>query len=100
MLGFKFVKADPTTYLMAFRNGKPVREGIGLAHFYYAPTTNLVAVPISSREQPFIFEKVTADFQTVTVQGQVSFRIKEPQKTAVMLNFGIKADGKSGSCRS
>jgi hypothetical protein len=95
MLGFKFVKADPTTYLMAFRNGKPVREGIGLAHFYYAPTTNLVAVPISSREQPFIFEKVTADFQTVTVQGQVSFRIKEPQKTAVMLNFGIKADGKT-----
>jgi len=95
MLGFKFIKADPTTYLMAFRNGKPVREGIGLSHFYYAPATNLVAVPMSSREQPFIFEKVTADFQTVTVQGQVSFRVKEPQKTAAMLNFGIKADGKT-----
>jgi hypothetical protein len=95
MLGFKFIKADPTTYLMAFRNGKPMRQGAGLSHFYYAPTTNLVAIPIASREQPFIFEKVTADFQTVTVQGQVSFRVAEPQKTATMLNFGVKGDGKT-----
>jgi hypothetical protein len=95
MLGFKFIKADPTTYLMTFRNGRSVREGAGLSQFYYAPTTNLVAVPLASREQPFIFEKVTADFQTITIQGQVSFRIAEPQKTAAMLNFGIKADGRT-----
>jgi hypothetical protein len=95
MLGFRFIKADPTTYLMAFRNGKPVRQGVGLSHFYYAPTTNLVAVPIASREQPFIFEKVTADFQTVTVQGQVSFRVTEPLKTAAMLNFAVKGDGRT-----
>jgi regulator of protease activity HflC (stomatin/prohibitin superfamily) len=97
MLGFKFIKTDPTTYLIAFRNGKPVREGTGLSCFYYAPTTNLVAVPLSSREQPFILEKVTADFQTVTIQGQVSFRIRDPQKTAAMLNFGIRPDGKPES---
>jgi hypothetical protein len=95
MLGFKFIKADPTTYLMAFRNGRVVREGAGLSQFYYAPATNLVAVPIASREQPFIFEKVTADFQTITIQGQISFRIAEPQKTATMLNFGVKADGRT-----
>lgn len=95
MLGFKFIKADPTTYLMAFKNGKAVRAGIGLSQFYYAPTTNLVAVPVASREQPFIFEKVTADFQTITLQGQVSFRIAEPDKTATMLNFGVKADGRT-----
>ena len=95
MLGFNFVKSNPTTYLIAFRNGKPVREGAGLACFYYAPTTNLVAVPIGSREQAFILEKVTADFQTVTIQGQVSFRIREPRKTAAMLNFGIRPDGMS-----
>lgn len=95
MLGFKFIKADPTTYLMAFRRGRAVREGAGLSHFYYAPITNLVAVPIASREQPFIFEKVTADFQTVTLQGQVSFRIAEPRKTALMLNFAVKADGRT-----
>ena len=53
MLGFKFIKAQPTTYLMAFKQGRAVREGAGLSLIYYAPTTNLVAVPIGSREAPF-----------------------------------------------
>jgi len=77
---------------MAFKQGKAVREGAGLSLLYYAPTTNLVAVPIGSREAPFIFEKVTADFQTVRVQGQVSYRIADPAKAAARLNFALKPD--------
>jgi hypothetical protein len=92
MLGFKYIKAQPTTYLMAFKQGRAVREGAGLSLLYYAPTTNLVAVPIGSREAPFLFEKVTADFQTVRVQGQVSYRIAEPVKAASRLNFALKPD--------
>src|SRR5258708_8602461 len=95
MLGLKFIKAQPTTYLMAFKQGKAVREGAGLSLVYYAPTTNLVAVPIGSREAPFLFEKVTSDFQTVRVQGQVSFRIVEPVKAAAILNFALKPDAVS-----
>lgn len=95
MFGFKVVKADPTTYLMVYRAGKITRSGTGLSLFHYAPFTSLVAVPIASREEPFIFEKVTADFQTVTVQGQVSFRIADPTKTAAMLNFAVAADGRT-----
>ena len=95
MLGIKFIKAQPTTYLMAFKHGKAVREGAGLSLLYYAPTTNLVAVPIGSREAVFIFEKVTSDFQTVRVQGQIAFRIAEPVKAAATLNFALKADAVS-----
>ena len=95
MLGIKFIKAQPTTYLMAFKDGKAVREGAGLSLLYYAPTTNLVAVPIGSREAPFIFEKMTSDFQTVRVQGQIAFRIAEPVKAAATLNFALKADAVS-----
>lgn len=92
MFGLRYIKARPTTYLMAFKQGKAVREGAGLSLLYYAPTTNLVAIPIGSREAPFIFEKVTADFQTVRVQGQVSYRIAEPAKAASRLNFALKPD--------
>ena len=95
MLGFKFIKAQPTTYLMAFKQGRAVREGAGLSLIYYAPTTNLVAVPIGSREAPFLFEKVTADFQTVRIQGQISFRIGAPVKAAAILNFALKPDAVS-----
>jgi hypothetical protein len=95
VLGIRFIKAQPTTYLMAFKDGKAVREGAGLSLLYYAPTTNLVAVPIGSREAPFIFEKVTSDFQAVRVQGQIAFRIAEPVKAAAILNFALRADAVS-----
>lgn len=94
MLGIRFVKSEPTTYLMAFRGGTIVKEGSGLSFFYFGPTTSLVAVPAGSRAQDFIFQHVTADFQGVTVQGQVSYRVSEPRKLAGMLNFSLRPDGK------
>jgi len=95
MFGFRFIKAQPTTYLMKYRGGSVVREGAGLSSFYYAPATSLVAIPIGSRDAAFIFHQVASDFQTVTVQGQIAYRIGEPRKAATMLNFALKRDGKT-----
>ncbi len=95
MFGFRFVKALPTTYLMQVKSGKVVRSGAGLSMLYYSPTSSLLAVPIASREAPFIFQNVTADFQTLTVQGQVAYKVSEPAKAASMLNFALRVDGKS-----
>lgn len=93
MLGLRFIKVQPTTYLMQFRGGRIVRDGAGLAFFYYAPTTSLVAVPIASADAPFIFEEVTADFQTVTIQGQVTYRVTDPKKLAALMNFTLNPRG-------
>jgi hypothetical protein len=94
MFGYAFVKAQPTTYLLQYRGGKVVREGAGLSFFYYRPFSTVAAVPVGSRDAPFIFELVTHDFQAVTVQGQVAFRVAEPRKAAGMLDFALKPDGK------
>ena len=93
MLGIKFIKVQPTTYLLEYKGGNVVREGAGMSFFYYAPTTSLVAVPVGSRSEDFIFQQTTTDFQAVTVQGQVTYRVGDPKKIAQMLNFTLKADG-------
>ena len=36
MLGIGFIKAQPTTYLIQYRGGRAVREGVGLSFFYFA----------------------------------------------------------------
>ena len=94
MFGIGFVKSEPTTYLLQYRGGRVVREGAGVAFFYYAPTSSLVAIPVASKEQGFIFEQVSADFQSVTVQGQVAYRVAEPKQLASMLNFALKPGGR------
>jgi SPFH domain / Band 7 family len=95
MFGFRFIKAQPTTYLMKFRAGAVTRQGAGLSTLYYAPVTSLVAVPIGSRDAGFIFQQIARDFQSLTIQGHITYRISEPQKAASMLNFTLKADGKT-----
>jgi hypothetical protein len=95
MFGIQFVKAQPTTYLMKYRAGAVTREGTGLSTLYYAPLTSLVAVPTGSRDAAFIFQQIARDFQALTIQGHVTYRISEPQKAAAMLNFTLKADGKT-----
>lgn len=93
MLGIRFIKSQPTVHLMQFRGGKLVREGAGQSFYYFAPTSTLVAVPIASQDRPFILELVTADFQSVTLQGQVTYRIADPRRTASMMDFAVDAKG-------
>lgn len=95
LLGLRYVKAQPTTYLLHYRGGKIVREGQGLSFFYYAPTSSLVAIPIESTVAPFIFHEVAADFQNVTIQGEVTYRIAQPRRLASLLNYTLDAAGKN-----
>lgn len=93
MLGIRYIRTQPTTHLMEYRFGRLVREGAGLAFFYFSPFTELVAVPLASTETPFIFEETAQDFQTLTVQGQVSWRINDPQRLAGLMNFTLAPRG-------
>lgn len=95
MLGIRFIKAQPTSHLMQFRKGRIVREGAGLSFFYYAPTSVLVAVPVGSQDCGFMLELVTSDFQSVTVQGQVTYRVGDPQRAARLMDFSLAGDGRT-----
>ena len=89
MNGIRFLKAQPNTYILHYSKGKIVRRGTGISFFYFAPTTSLVAIPMASVDTSFIFNEVTADFQEVTVQGQVAYRVQDPEKLAEMLDFTL-----------
>ena len=93
MFGIRFISAKPTTYVMQLRNRKIIREGPGLSFLYFAPTSSILQIPIGSRDLPFVFHETTSDFQTVTVQGQLIFRIAEPRKAVELLDFSVEGNG-------
>lgn len=94
MFGIRFIKVQPTDYVLQYRRGQLKRQGAGLSFFYFGPTSSLVRIPIGSVDVPFIFEEVTSDFQSVTVQGQLTYRIAEPQVLAGLMNFTLGANGR------
>lgn len=94
MFGIRFIKIPPTTHVIQYSGGKVVRDGTGISFFYYSPTTSLVAVPVASTDVPFIFEEQTADYQSVSLQGQITYRIAEPKKLASLMDFTLAPNGR------
>lgn len=93
MLGFRFIKFQPSEYVLKYSKGEIVKEGAGISFYYYVPTTSIVVVPVGSIDEPFIFEGLTLDYQTVTIQGQVTYRIIDQKKVCSLLNYTV--DNKS-----
>jgi len=93
MLTIRFMKAAPTTYVLQYQNGRVRREGPGLSFFYYAPTSTIVTVPLESADVPFAFQESTADFQSVTIQGQLTYRVCDPKKLSTLLDLSIGPQG-------
>lgn len=93
MLGIKHIKFDSMTYVLHFNNGKVKREGRGLSFFYFSPNSSIVAIPMGSNDLPFIFNESTSDYQTVTIQGQISYKINSPKVLADTLDFTVDDQG-------
>lgn len=93
MLGFKYIKFDPMVYVIHYKNGKVIREGRGLSFFYFAPNSSIVAIPLGSSDMQFIFNESTADFQTVSIQGQIVYKIENSMQLAELLDFSVDEKG-------
>ena len=84
-----YYKGEPNTYVLCYRNGELVAHGAGINFHYLSLTTSLAAIPLASQESPFIFNETTANFQEVSIQGSLSYRLTEPLKLAKRLDFTI-----------
>ncbi len=94
MFGIRFIKFDSTAYVIHYKNGKIVKEGKGLSFYYYAPNSSITVVSLGSNDFQFIFKEATSDFQSITIQGQITYRISDPKQLADLLDFTVDYNGK------
>ncbi len=94
MFGIRHIKFDSMTYVLHFKNGNVKREGRGLSFFYFAPNSSIIAIPMGSNDLPFIFSESTTDYQTVSIQGQISYKIGNPKTLADILDFTVDENGR------
>lgn len=63
--------------------------GAGVAFWFRLRTAALAEVPLDDREQALLFHARTADFQDVTVQATINYRVTQPDLAATRIDFGI-----------
>jgi regulator of protease activity HflC (stomatin/prohibitin superfamily) len=89
MFGIGYFKAQPTEFVQKVAGGRIKREGQALSFYYLKRRTSVVVVPVSSADAAFVFNEQTGNYQAVTIQGQLTYRIIEPRRTVEMLNYVI-----------
>lgn len=92
MLGIHYIKFDSMDYVILYRNGRVRKEGRGLSFFYFLPNSSLVSVPLQSQDFQFVFHETTKDYQEVTLQGQVTYRIDCPRQLAETLDLTVNRE--------
>ena len=85
----KYVKFEPNNYIFVYKRGKVCNDGKGLSFWYIPRTTSIVNVPIETTTRPFVFNEITNDYQSVTVQGEMIYRILDPKKIIEKVNFAV-----------
>lgn len=89
MFGFRYFKARPTDHVILYSGGRVRRQGLGFAGFVYMPFATAAAVPTDARDEIFAVEAMTSDYQTITIQGLISFRIRDAAVAATRQDFSI-----------
>lgn len=87
------LRTAPTLHVLHYRRGRLVGEGPGLAFWFRPIHTAVAEVPVDDRELPFLFHARSADFQELTVQGGITFRVADPALLARRVDFTIELDG-------
>lgn len=93
MFGINHIKFDSMTHVFYYKKGSLQKEGRGLSFFYFAPNSSIVAIPMGSNDLPFIFKESTNDYQSVMIQGQISYKIANPKMLADILDFTVTDSG-------
>jgi regulator of protease activity HflC (stomatin/prohibitin superfamily) len=93
MFGISYIKFDSMSYVIHFKNGLVAKEGRGLSFFYFEPNSSIAAIPMGSNDLPFIFNETTTDYQNISIQGQVTYKIGNPKQLAELLDFTVDSHG-------
>ncbi|MCT9075971.1 SPFH domain-containing protein [Streptomyces fulvoviolaceus] len=91
-LGWRHLRGAPTAHIRHHRGGQLLHEGPGLSFWFRALTAALSEVPVDDRELAMTFHARTSDFQDVSVQATVTYRIGDPAVAAARLDFSIDPD--------
>ncbi|MFI5977237.1 SPFH domain-containing protein [Streptomyces sp. NPDC051452] len=90
--GWRHLRGTPTAHIRYHRSGRLVHDGLGLSFWFRPLTATLCEVPVDDRELAMTFHALTADFQDVTVQATVTYRLGDPALAATRLDFSIDPD--------
>ena len=83
------LRSDASVHIERYRGGRVVQSGRGLAFWFMPDGASIAELPMDDRDLPFLFHSRSKDFQALTVQGLIVWRVINPTQLAERVNFSI-----------
>jgi regulator of protease activity HflC (stomatin/prohibitin superfamily) len=85
----RHLRSETTEHILRYQRGRLRKSGTGVT-FWFTPMSAAIAnVPVDARELPFLIMGKTNDFQEVTIQGEINYRVADPEKLSTLIDFSI-----------
>lgn len=88
-LWWRHLRSEPSMYVLRYLRGVLTAEGRGLAFWFLPLSASVAQVPMDDRELQFHLHGRSRDFQDVTMQGVITWRVADPRVLAQRLDFSI-----------
>lgn len=85
----RHLRADASSHVLHFRKAKLLRSGRGLSFLFRPLTDSLVEIPVEDQEFSFIYKGRTKDFQDLSAQVVVVYRVANSELLAQRIDFTI-----------
>jgi regulator of protease activity HflC (stomatin/prohibitin superfamily) len=82
-------RTDPTFHVLKYRAGRVQQSGRGLAFWFLPMSASIVEIPVDDRKLMLMFHARSADFQDMSVQGVVTYRVVDPNRLAERVDFTL-----------
>lgn len=87
------LRSEASVHIQGFSKGRRTKSGRGLAFWFVPDRASIAEIPMDDRDLPFLFHNRSKDFQDVTVQGVVVWRVSSPEELAARIDFSIDLRG-------
>lgn len=83
------LRSDASVHIVRYRKGRRVQSGRGIAFWFNPDGASIAQLPMDDRDLPFVFRSRSKDFQDLTVQGMIVWRVADPERLAERIDFSI-----------
>ncbi|QYE33797.1 SPFH domain-containing protein [Polymorphobacter sp. PAMC 29334] len=83
------LRSDASNHVIRYRNGRIRQSGRGLVFWFRPETASIAELPMDDREMALFVKGRSQDFQSVAIQGTLTWRIVDPELLAARVDFSL-----------
>lgn len=89
LIFLRHLRSDASSHVLHHSRGALKRSGKGLSFWFMPLSASIAEVPTDDRELVLVMHARSVDYQDLTVQGVVTFRVVDPALLASRVDFTI-----------